>query len=85
MTAEKEEHVNKILETRKQEREIKRKTNFYLRNEEERQQRLEEEEEARKREGIYMHMYIEKFQLSHQNHSSLSIFMISHFIKFCQT
>ncbi|CAI9762036.1 unnamed protein product [Fraxinus pennsylvanica] len=49
---EREERINQIIQSRKQEREAKRKFIYYLRCEEERQIRLREEEEARKREEM---------------------------------
>ncbi|KAL2485245.1 Eukaryotic translation initiation factor 3 subunit A [Abeliophyllum distichum] len=49
---EREERINQIIQSRKQEREAKRKFIYYLRCEEERQTRLREEEEARKREEM---------------------------------
>lgn len=48
---ERRERISQIIQSRKQEREAKRKMLFFLRTEEERQKRLQEEEEARKREG----------------------------------
>lgn len=50
---EKEERTNQIIQSRKQEREAKRKMIYFLRSEEERQKRLREEEEARKLEGTF--------------------------------
>ncbi|XP_022869549.1 eukaryotic translation initiation factor 3 subunit A isoform X3 [Olea europaea var. sylvestris] len=50
--SEREERINQIIQSRKQEREAKRKMIYYLRSEEERQKRLLEEEEARKREEM---------------------------------
>nr|XP_016435220.1 PREDICTED: eukaryotic translation initiation factor 3 subunit A-like [Nicotiana tabacum] len=47
---ERQERINQIIQTRKQDRETRRKLIFYLRFEEEQQKRLQEEEEARKRE-----------------------------------
>ncbi|KAK6145005.1 hypothetical protein DH2020_021825 [Rehmannia glutinosa] len=47
---EREERINQIIQSRKQEREAKRKMIYFLRSEDERQQRLREEEEARKLE-----------------------------------
>ncbi|CAI9098188.1 OLC1v1034796C3 [Oldenlandia corymbosa var. corymbosa] len=47
---ERQERINQIIQTRKQEREIQRKMIYHLRTEEERQRRLREEEEARKLE-----------------------------------
>ncbi|KAL2457978.1 Eukaryotic translation initiation factor 3 subunit A [Abeliophyllum distichum] len=49
---EREERINQIIQSRKQEREAKRKMIYYLRSEEERQKRLLEEEEERKREEM---------------------------------
>ncbi|KAK6141225.1 hypothetical protein DH2020_025022 [Rehmannia glutinosa] len=49
---EREERVSQIIQSRKQEREAKRKLIFFLRSEEERQKRLREEEEARKLEEM---------------------------------
>ncbi|GFP84864.1 eukaryotic translation initiation factor 3 subunit a [Phtheirospermum japonicum] len=49
---EREESLNQIIQSRKQEREAKRKLIFFLRSEEERQKRLREEEEARKLEEM---------------------------------
>lgn len=54
MRTEREHRISTILQTRREEREIKRKMIFYLNVEEERQRQLREEEEARKREGIYI-------------------------------
>lgn len=51
---ERQERINQIIQTRKQDRETRRKLIFYLRFEEEQQKRLQEEEEARKREGILL-------------------------------
>ncbi|KAM7481730.1 hypothetical protein LguiB_006313 [Lonicera macranthoides] len=50
MRTEREQRISTILQTRREEREIKRKMIFYLNVEEERQRQLREEEEARKRE-----------------------------------
>ncbi|GAA0152888.1 translation initiation factor [Lithospermum erythrorhizon] len=50
LRGEREERVNQILQSRKQEREMKRKMLFFLRSEEERLNKEREEEEARKRE-----------------------------------
>ncbi|XVF05993.1 hypothetical protein REPUB_Repub06bG0009600 [Reevesia pubescens] len=47
---EREERIKRIIQARKQERDIKRKKIFYVRSEEERIRKLHEEEEARKRE-----------------------------------
>lgn len=47
---ERQERISQIIQSRKQEREARRKMLFFLRSEEERQKRLQEEEEARKRE-----------------------------------
>uniref|UniRef100_A0A0V0I2K2 Putative ovule protein n=1 Tax=Solanum chacoense TaxID=4108 RepID=A0A0V0I2K2_SOLCH len=47
---ERRERISQIIQSRKQEREARRKMLFFLRTEEERQKRLQEEEEARKRE-----------------------------------
>ncbi|KAG8364469.1 hypothetical protein BUALT_Bualt18G0000600 [Buddleja alternifolia] len=49
---EREERINLIIQSRKQEREAKRKMTYFLRSEEERQKRLREEEEARKLEEM---------------------------------
>ncbi|KAL3624614.1 Eukaryotic translation initiation factor 3 subunit A [Castilleja foliolosa] len=49
---EREESLNQIVQSLKQERETKRKLIFFLRSEEERQKRLCEEEEARKLEEM---------------------------------
>ncbi|KAK6145043.1 hypothetical protein DH2020_021863 [Rehmannia glutinosa] len=49
---EREERINQIIQSRKQEREAKRKMIYFLRSEDERQQRLREEEEARKLEEM---------------------------------
>lgn len=51
LRVERDERINQILQSRKEEREIKRKMLFYLNVEEERLKKLHEEEEARKREG----------------------------------
>ncbi|KAK4365582.1 hypothetical protein RND71_013462 [Anisodus tanguticus] len=45
---------NKIIQTRKQDRDTRRKLIYFLRTEEEQQKRLQEEKEARKREGILL-------------------------------
>lgn len=50
LRAEREERISQIIQSRKQEREAKRKMLFYLRSEEERMKKAREEEEARKRE-----------------------------------
>ncbi|NP_001311594.1 eukaryotic translation initiation factor 3 subunit A [Nicotiana tabacum] len=50
MKRERQERISQIIQSRKQEREARRKMIFFLRSEEERQKRLQEEEEARKRE-----------------------------------
>ncbi|KAK6911617.1 Proteasome component (PCI) domain [Dillenia turbinata] len=50
LKAEREERINQELQSRKRDREMKRKILFYLKTEEERQKRMQEEEEARKRE-----------------------------------
>lgn len=50
MRMEREERMKQILNSRRQERDAKRKMMFYLRSEEERLKKLQEEEEARKRE-----------------------------------
>ncbi|VFQ85842.1 unnamed protein product [Cuscuta campestris] len=52
MKREREERINQIIQSRKQEREAKRKMIFFLRTEEERLNKLREEEEARKREEM---------------------------------
>ncbi|RAL50639.1 hypothetical protein DM860_015786 [Cuscuta australis] len=52
MKREREERINQIIQSRKQEREAKRKMIFFLRTEEERLSKLREEEEARKREEM---------------------------------
>ncbi|CAA3000718.1 eukaryotic translation initiation factor 3 subunit A-like [Olea europaea subsp. europaea] len=52
LETEREERINQIIQSRKQEREAKRKSLYYLRCEEERQIRLHEEEEARKHEEM---------------------------------
>ncbi|KZV27698.1 eukaryotic translation initiation factor 3 subunit A-like, partial [Dorcoceras hygrometricum] len=49
---EKEEGINQIIRSRKQEREAKRKMIYYLRSEEEKPKRLQDEEEARKLEEM---------------------------------
>ncbi|KAH6758031.1 eukaryotic translation initiation factor 3A [Perilla frutescens var. hirtella] len=49
---EREETISNIIQSRKEEREVKRKLIFFLRSEEERQRRLREEEEARKLEEM---------------------------------
>ncbi|PIN18403.1 Translation initiation factor 3, subunit a (eIF-3a) [Handroanthus impetiginosus] len=49
---EREERINQIIQSRKQEREAKRKMIYFLRSEEERQKKLREEEEARKHEEM---------------------------------
>ncbi|KAL0320099.1 UNVERIFIED_CONTAM: Eukaryotic translation initiation factor 3 subunit A [Sesamum radiatum] len=49
---EREEKIHQIIQTRKQERDAKRKMIYFLRSEEERQKRLREEEEARKLEEM---------------------------------
>ncbi|XP_073037677.1 eukaryotic translation initiation factor 3 subunit A-like isoform X1 [Primulina eburnea] len=49
---EKEERINQIIRSRKQEREAKRKMIYFLRSEEEKQKRFREEEEARKLEEM---------------------------------
>ncbi|GFQ00513.1 hypothetical protein PHJA_002195200 [Phtheirospermum japonicum] len=51
---EREESLNQIIQSRKQEREANRKLIFFLRSEEERQKRLLEEEEARKLEVLHI-------------------------------
>lgn len=50
---DKEERINRIIQARKQEREVKRKKILFVTSEEERLKKLHEEEEARKREGMY--------------------------------
>lgn len=57
---EREERINQIIQSRKQEREAKRKMIYYLRSEEERQKRLLEEEEARKREGTFSYFNLDR-------------------------
>ncbi|KAL3843796.1 hypothetical protein ACJIZ3_001199 [Penstemon smallii] len=52
LKGEREEKINQIIQSRKQEREAKRKMIYFLRSEEERQKRLREEEEARKLEEM---------------------------------
>ncbi|PON67022.1 Proteasome component (PCI) domain containing protein [Parasponia andersonii] len=47
---EREEQLNRMIQARKQEREVLRKQIFYVRSEEERLRKLREEEEARKHE-----------------------------------
>ncbi|KAL0301647.1 UNVERIFIED_CONTAM: Eukaryotic translation initiation factor 3 subunit A [Sesamum radiatum] len=49
---EREEKIHLTIQTRKQERDAKRKMIYFLRSEEERQKRLREEEEARKLEEM---------------------------------
>ncbi|KAL7102540.1 hypothetical protein ACP275_08G126300 [Erythranthe tilingii] len=49
---EREERINQIVESRRQERETKRKMIFYLRSEEEKQKKKHQEEEARKLEEM---------------------------------
>ncbi|KAL3814370.1 hypothetical protein ACJIZ3_015638 [Penstemon smallii] len=49
---ERTERINQIIQSRKQEREDKRKMIYYLRSEDERQRRMREEEEARKLEEM---------------------------------
>ncbi|XP_059296396.1 eukaryotic translation initiation factor 3 subunit A-like [Lycium ferocissimum] len=49
---ERQERINQIIQTRKQDRDTRRKLIFFLRSEEEQQKRLQEEEEARKREEV---------------------------------
>lgn len=51
---EREETISNIIQSRKQERETKRKLIYFLRSEEERQRRLREEEEARRLEGTFL-------------------------------
>lgn len=51
LRAERDERINQILQARREDRKLKRKTLFYLRVEEERLKKLREEEEARKLEG----------------------------------
>ncbi|KAG9138167.1 hypothetical protein Leryth_001397 [Lithospermum erythrorhizon] len=50
LRSEREESIDQILQSRRQDRDMKRKMLFYLRSEEERINREREEEEARKRE-----------------------------------
>ncbi|XP_015056131.1 eukaryotic translation initiation factor 3 subunit A-like [Solanum pennellii] len=47
---ERQEQINQIIQTRKQDRDTRRKLLFFLRKEEEQQKRLQEEEDARKHE-----------------------------------
>ncbi|OIS97941.1 PREDICTED: eukaryotic translation initiation factor 3 subunit A-like [Nicotiana attenuata] len=47
---ERQERINQIIQSRKQDRETRRKLIFFLRSQEAQQKRLQEEEEARKRE-----------------------------------
>ncbi|XP_025883546.1 eukaryotic translation initiation factor 3 subunit A-like [Solanum lycopersicum] len=47
---ERQEQINRIIQTRKQDRDTRRKLLFFLRKEEEQQKRLQEEEDARKHE-----------------------------------
>ncbi|KAJ8570708.1 hypothetical protein K7X08_037680 [Anisodus acutangulus] len=47
---ERHERINQIIQTRKQDRDTRRKLIYFLRTEEEQQKRLQEEEAARKRE-----------------------------------
>ncbi|WMV52290.1 hypothetical protein MTR67_045675 [Solanum verrucosum] len=47
---ERQERINQIIQTRKQDRDTRRKLIFFLRKEEEQQKRLQEEEDARKHE-----------------------------------
>ena len=49
---EREERIKQIIQSRKQDRDIKRKKIFYVRSKEETIRKQREEEEARKREGI---------------------------------
>lgn len=51
---ERQEQINRIIQTRKQDRDTRRKLLFFLRKEEEQQKRLQEEEDARKHEGILL-------------------------------
>lgn len=51
---ERENQIQQMLLTRKQDREAMRKTMFFVQNEEEKQRKMEEEEEAHKREGIFL-------------------------------
>ncbi|XP_049401432.1 eukaryotic translation initiation factor 3 subunit A-like [Solanum stenotomum] len=50
MKQERQERINQIIQTRKQDRDTRRKLIFFLRKEEEQQKRLQEEEDARKHE-----------------------------------
>lgn len=61
LRAEREERINQIIQSRKQEREAKRKMLFYLRSEEERMKKAREEEEAHKREGniLYVDLHVQ--------------------------
>lgn len=54
MKLERQERINQIIQTRKQDRDSRRKLMFFLRTEEEQQKRLQEEEDVRKREGILL-------------------------------
>lgn len=53
LRVERDEHINQILQARREERKVKRKMLFYLRVEEERLKKVREEEEARKLEGKF--------------------------------
>ncbi|KAG5582905.1 hypothetical protein H5410_053532 [Solanum commersonii] len=50
MKQERQERINQIIQTRKRDRDTRRKLIFFLRKEEEQQKRLQEEEDARKHE-----------------------------------
>ncbi|KAH0720874.1 hypothetical protein KY285_005752 [Solanum tuberosum] len=50
MKQERQERINQIIQTRKQDRDTRRKLIFFLQKEEEQQKRLQEEEDARKHE-----------------------------------
>lgn len=54
LRAQREEQIRLELQTRKQQREIKRKKIYFLMEEEKRCQRILEEEEARKHEGMWI-------------------------------
>lgn len=54
MKQERQERINQIIQTRKQDRDTRRKLIFFLQKEEEQQKRLQEEEDARKHEGILL-------------------------------
>lgn len=55
---EREERINQIIHTRKQEREIMRKKIFFVKTEEERVRKEREEEEARQREGMSIYFFV---------------------------